>query len=161
MRDFSKVSPLIWRDRRFRSLSSSDAQLVFLYFTTSEHQNSAGCCRIPDGYAAADLGWDLQRYLQARELVVEAGLVLFDETTSELVICGWFDTNPAMNPKHARAIERMVSSIESDVIRGAAEEAFSAFEEVRDSRTTKQGRGNVLDIGDRLASSDYMTRGRK
>ena len=160
MREFSKVSPKVWRDKRFRGLSSIDAQLVFLFFLTCDHQNSAGSYRVPDGYACADLGWDVARYIEARNLIVQAGLIVFDEDTDELFISGWFDTNPSMNPKHALSIQTAIAKIESDFIREAAEEDFERSEEVRAYRPAKGNGANVLKMQDRLASSNYMNRGR-
>jgi hypothetical protein len=161
MREFSKVSPLIWRDKRFRSLATSDAQLVYLFLCTCEHQNSAGCYRMPDGYVAADLGWDLQRYLDARSHVVEAGLIVFDLSTSELCIAGWFDFNPAMNSKHSQFIQRVIASMESDEVRETAEAAFQASEEFKQSLKAKASSAQVHDLSERLTNSRFMSRSAK
>ncbi|MEA3533224.1 hypothetical protein [Rhizobium sp. CC-YZS058] len=160
MREFSKVSPKVWRNKQFRALPTNDAQLVFLYFLTCDHQNSAGSYCVPDGYAAADLNWTITRYVEARNLVVQAGLIVFDEDTDELFISGWFSKNPSMNPKHARSIEAAIAKIDSGVVREAAEEGFQRSEELKEARASKSGGGNVLEMMDRLASSNYMTRGR-
>jgi hypothetical protein len=160
MREFSKVSPKVWRDKKFRNLTSIDAQLAFLFFLTCDHQNSAGSYRVPDGYAAEDLGWTIPRYVEARNLVVNAGLVVFDIDTAELFISGWFDTNPSMNPKHARSIRGAIAKIESDMIREAAEDDFQRSEEAKEARNSKSDGANILKMEDRLASSSYMTRGR-
>jgi hypothetical protein len=160
MRDFSKVSPLLWRDKRFNSLASSDARLAMLYFFTCEHQNSAGCYRLPDGYASADLSWALDHYVTVRQQVVDAGLILFDDDTKELFIVGWFKTNPAMGSKHAIGCERLIGNIESDAIREAAEEEFLQSEEHRQSQSQKpSGSVQSLQASNRLASTNYLTRG--
>lgn len=147
MRDFTKISPLLWRDKRFQSLASSDAKLAYLFHLTSEHQNSAGCYRLLDGYAATDLGWSTERYIQARQEVVGAGLILFDEETSELFVKGWFDGNPPTNPKHAMGTRKLIGNVASDAIREAAEEAFLATSQRWQSedtspRSTSFARGN-------------------
>ena len=49
MREFSKVSPAVWQSERFHSLPSDDGRYVHLYLLTNDHQNSAGCYRLPDG----------------------------------------------------------------------------------------------------------------
>lgn len=83
--EFSKVSPAIWRSRRFRNLES-DARLAHIYFLACDHQSSAGCFRLPDAYAAADLSWDVERYRTALEQVVTAGLIAHDEATEEVFV---------------------------------------------------------------------------
>ncbi|MDO9416205.1 hypothetical protein [Pararhizobium sp.] len=157
MRDFSKVSPLLWRDKRFRSLPTSDAQIAMLYFLTCEHQNSAGCYRLPDGYAASDLDWNTERYEKARAAIVAAGLILFDPDTSELFVAGWFEFNPAMNQKHSQGVERRISSIDSDAVRDAANEDFQKSEEGRASRPSKPERPSLHDVNDRLTRSSYIS----
>ncbi|WEZ84648.1 hypothetical protein P6U16_08770 [Rhizobium sp. 32-5/1] len=132
--------------------------MAMLYFVTCEHQNSAGCYRLPDGYAASDLGWDAGRYEKARAAVVDAGLIVFDIETSEIFITGWFETNPAMNPKHAQAVERRISALESDVIREVAEEDFLKSEEIRASRPPKPEKPQLHAVGSRLAESSYLNR---
>lgn len=158
MRDFSKVSPLLWRDKRFRGLASPDAQIVMLYFLTCEHQNSAGCYRLPDGYAASDLDWDVERYRAARSSVVDAGLILFDPVYNELFVTGWFEFNPAMNQKHAQGVERRIYAIESDVIREAAEDDFLKSEEVRSARQAKAEKPALHAVNNRLLDTPYMAR---
>lgn len=159
MREFSKISPLVWRDKRFRSLPTSDARLVYLFLCTCEHQNSGGCYRMPDGYAAADLGWDLQRFVDARAQVVDAGLVVFDPCTMELCVTGWFDLNPAMNGKHSQFIQRVIASIESDEVRETAEAAFQASEDFKKSLKTKAPSAQVHNLNERLTGSRFMNRG--
>ncbi|MBB3288758.1 MULTISPECIES: hypothetical protein [unclassified Rhizobium] len=146
MRDYTKVSPLIWRDKRFRSLASSDARLAMLYFVTCEHQNSTGCYRLPDAYAAVDLGWELDRFIKAREAVVSAGLILTDADSSEIFVVGWYETNTPTNDKHAIGTSRLIAKIESDQLREAAEEEFLASEQKR--LTSKPSPGsNLLGTG--------------
>lgn len=120
-RKFTQVSPAMWRPGRFLSLSSVDAQLIYLYLLTGPHQNSAGCYRLPDGYAAADLGWELARYRKARDQLVEADFILFDEKTLEIYIQRWFQHCPPTGPKHTVSVERIISAIDSDAIREQAE----------------------------------------
>lgn len=122
-RDFTKVSPNIWRSRRFRSLDS-DARLCHFYFLTSVHQNSSGCFRLPDTYAAEDLGWDVEKYVTARDQVVESGLVQRDASTAEVYVLGWFRFAPPMNDKHNIGVKKQIASIESDVLRELVEDEF-------------------------------------
>lgn len=124
MREFNKVSPKVWRDRKFRALPSNDARLLFVYLITCEHQNSSGCFRLPDGYAVHDLGWEASIYSEKLAEVEASGLVITDAETSEVFICEWFETNPAMSKKHAIGIERIISNIESDKLRELAEAEF-------------------------------------
>lgn len=115
MREFSKVSPQLWMKKGFRSLSD-DGKLTMLYLLTCRHQNSAGCYHLPDGYASSDLGWDADRYRKARMELESGKFVVFDEETSEIYILGWFDENPVTNDKHLMGCERIVGSLDSEML---------------------------------------------
>lgn len=130
-REFSKVSPAVWRSGKFASLKSSAAQVLHLYLLTCEHQNSAGCFRLPDGYACSDLGWTAQDYADARDGLVAAGLIRFDATTAEIYVERWFKHNPPTNEKHAAGTRRLIEAIESDGIREQVEADFLSADEAR------------------------------
>ncbi len=130
-REFSKVSPAVWRSGRFTGLECSTAQVLYLYFLTCEHQNSAGCFRLPDGYACSDLGWGMQVYVDARRKLVEAGLICFDADTAEIYVERWFKHNPPTNEKHAIGTRRLIEAIESDAVREQVEADFQSADEAR------------------------------
>lgn len=129
-REFSKISPALWRSGRFLSLDS-DAKVLHIYFLTSEHQNSAGCFRLPDGYACSDLGWQLGCYIRCRNQVIKVGLVSFDNETSEVFVHRWFKHNPPMNDKHALGTCNIINRVESDDIRETVEAEFQEVDEQR------------------------------
>jgi len=123
MREFSKVGVNLWRSGRFKKLCS-DARLLHVYYLTSPHQTSVGCARIPDAYAAADLGWDVEKYIQARQALEDAELISVDRETEEIFVCRWFKHNPPTNSKHAAGQEKAIAQIESERLREAAQAEF-------------------------------------
>jgi hypothetical protein len=155
-REFSKISPALWRSGRFLSLDS-DAKVLHIYFLTSEHQNSAGCFRLPDGYACSDLGWQLGCYIRCRNQVIKVGLVSFDNETSEVFVHRWFKHNPPMNDKHALGTCNIINRVESDDIREKVEAEFQEVDERR------KGKGAQTDapFGDtsRLTQTGIIRRG--
>lgn len=160
MRNFTKLVPTLWRDRRFKALPSSDAQLVYLFLMSSEHQNSAGAFRLPTLYACNDLGWEEARFVQARDEVVTSGLTVFDGDTEEYFCHGWFEANAANNPKHAISIMRAISTLESDPVREVAEEEFNASEEAKASAREASSNVHPLPNYDRLTTTKFMKGGR-
>src|SRR5690606_25853760 len=107
-----------------RGLQNEQAKLFYLYLLTCEHQSSAGCFRLPDAYAAADLAWSEIDLAAAREAGAEAGLIVHDRQTEEYFVPRWFKHNPGTNPKHRKGIERLISDLDSDHVREAAEAEF-------------------------------------
>ncbi|MER9200476.1 hypothetical protein NKH74_14815 [Mesorhizobium sp. M0933] len=148
-REFSKISPKVWRSKRFRALRSDDARFLLLFLLTSEHQTSAGCFRMPDAYAAADLGWQTDRMQAARQQLVEGGLLAFDSVTDEYFVTGWFGHNKPMNSSHQKSIVRVVAEMESDVVREIAEAELQPVLIPSTVETLNSSR---------LGNSSYMTR---
>lgn len=149
-RKFSMIAPALWRSKRFRALPGTDAQLFYLYTLTSEHMNSAGCFRLPDAYAASDLGWTEDRVETARLANVDGDMLVHDSETEEYFILRWFKHCPPMNKSHRQGTERLMSEIESDHVREATEADYAAHV----PPTTE----NVHDLSGRLTGSNFMTR---
>jgi hypothetical protein len=126
MREFAKVSPGIWQARLFRELATDQERLLYLYLMTCGQQSSAGCCLLPPGYACADLGWNLEVYMRAREALVQAGLAAYDAVTHEVLIVDWFALNAPQNEKHKIGTARLIAKIQSPALREQAEAALDA-----------------------------------
>jgi hypothetical protein len=125
MKDFVKISKTLWQSARFTALKSADEQLLFIYFLASPHSTSAGVYRLPDGYATADLKWEVERYQKARAALIEAGMVEFDAEHSVIFIPKWFLTAPPMNKDHLRSIRKQIDRIPSPKLREAAASALN------------------------------------
>lgn len=129
MREYSKVSPVLWQSHRFNSLPSDEGRYLYLYLLTNEHQNSAGCYRLRDGTACDDLQWTKERYSKARSLLMAADLIQYDPGGSVIMITRWFKHNPPMNEDHYLGIVRILERLPSEVIVTAALEAVEDSQE--------------------------------
>lgn len=129
-REYSKISPAVWRSARFLRLGC-EGRVLHLYLMTNEHVNSPGCYRLPDLYACADLGWEQDEYLSHRAILQAAGLIDFDEESSFVFIEGWMKHNPPTNDKHSLGMLRRIQEIDSDRLREKALAAFQAVDGVR------------------------------
>ena len=148
MRDYSKISPAVWQSPRFNNLPSDDGRYLYLFLLTCQHQNSAGCYRLPDGYACNDLNWLIERYLNARKILIDAGLILFDGVSSVLMITRWFKHNPPMNEKHFIGIERTLERLDSETIYDAACAALNeAWESIEAEKAARLQRKQKLAHG--------------
>ena len=126
MRDFSKVSTTLWDSERFTGLGNDDARLLFVYILTSPHANSAGCYKLSDAYASADLRWTVHRYQEARQALIDSGMIEFDAKHAVVLIAKWFDHNPPMNPSHKNGTRGQLAKVPSEPLREKAEAALKA-----------------------------------
>jgi hypothetical protein len=165
-REWSKLSPEIWRSPRFQSLGDTGAALLWHYYVAGPHANSSGCCGVPDGYILADFasfGWTAKELTKARKLLVDAGLVSFDPKTSEVYVDRWFVHNPPTNPSHAKGAAKLICKIASDSLREKAEVEFAATDFGAKLLQIANAANDPLaqHPGDRLTNSAFMTGGNR
>lgn len=129
---FNQIHHVIWRSKRFRSLKSSDDQLLLFWYMTSQHQNALGFFRCPDHWPAADLQWEVDRVTESRKRLKEISLIYYDEDSEELYVDQWlrFAVKPSRQVFGGYA--RQVGNIESyylreEVVGPALEEAESRW----------------------------------
>lgn len=143
------VSPMLWRSKRFKELSK-DAQLVFFYLLTCEHQNMAGVYRLPIAYGAHDLGWIEDEFMIGIEEVIAKGLVRRDAATDEVMIAQWFKFNIPKGVKTIKGVANILEKIESDDLR---EEAVQMFGEVVNKQAEEEARKKAEESGPPLPPS--------
>lgn len=131
--DFTKVSPAVWRSKRFLALDDA-GKVLYLYTLTCEHQNNTGCFRLPDAYASADLGWPVEKYLEHLDKLVTADLLAVDTENSMIYVCRWFKHCPPTNNSHAIGIAKNIAKIDSDLLRERAETEFAQADAERQQR---------------------------
>jgi hypothetical protein len=120
MREFSKVSPTVWRSKKFRSLPGIEERHVYLYLLTCPHANASGCFDIHPLYAAADLGLSDIQFRDCIHTLSEAGLIEWDEAENTVLIGNWVEFNGPQNPKHALGILSQLAQVSSDTLKGKA-----------------------------------------
>lgn len=133
------------------SLPTTEAKLLYVYFLTCEHNNSAGCYRLPDGYACADLGWSAETYQAERDRLVKVELIDFDPETSTVFIERWFKHNVPATTNHRKGTQRIIENIECDRLREKAEDAFIAVTETAERESPSHN-----PFPDRLTSTGFM-----
>jgi len=141
------VSRSIWRSDRFCALGNHRDKLAYFYLLTCEHQTGTGCFRLPDGYAIADLGWQMPEYQESKQACITAGLIDVDPATQEILIEKWLQNNPPTNQKHAAGVAAMISNVESDRLREKLENEFAQVHQPTE---------RMRDDGSYLTNSAFM-----
>jgi hypothetical protein len=124
--NFAKVSRTLWRSRKFRSLGSNGARLLYLYLITCPHGNSAGCFALPVMYACADLGIDEASFRKGIDALTNAGLIDWDEDEEIVRIVGWFRFNVPHNPRFQQGVRAVIRAVQSARLREASMQELEA-----------------------------------
>ncbi len=86
MANYRKVHTKFWTDQKVEPLSK-ESKLLVLYLMTNPHRSSSGLYQITKGRIARDCSMELGEVNRALEELAEAGLVLYhDETSTVLVV---------------------------------------------------------------------------
>lgn len=108
MRDYAKISPTIWRSRKFKALDDNDdARLFYLYLHTCPHGNSVGCFWLPRGYIQADLGWSDTRIDTCIRALCKGVLIRWNDAENVVQIVDFLAHSPIHNDKHAVGSARL------------------------------------------------------
>lgn len=126
MRDYSKVSPTVWRSKKFRSLPDVLSRHVYLYLLTCPHANSAGCFDLHPMYACADLGITEKQYGDCLANLVTVGLVAWDDAENTVLIENWIEYNAPANPKHAMGMLAQLDQAASAALKFDAFQSLNA-----------------------------------
>jgi len=115
MRDYGKIYNSFWSSPTTGRMSD-DAKLLAIYLMTCSHNTIAGVFRLPDGYAAEDLGWTPERVSNGFVELSANGFANRCETTKWVVIHKHLDWNPPENPNQAKAAVKVMRKIPADCV---------------------------------------------
>lgn len=115
MKDYAKVHSSFWSSTSIRSLSE-DGRMLALYLLTCQHGTIAGVFRLPDGYVAEDLQWQLERVSEVFAELVSKGFANRCETTKWVWITQHFRWNPPENPNQKKSAAKVAGMIPADCI---------------------------------------------
>jgi len=107
---YQKIEVQMWNDEKFVPLSAAEKYL-FLYLLTSPHSNCLGAFVLKPGYAADDLGWEREQYLETLNSLSAKGFVTVDLTLYLTVVNNYLKHNPPDNQNQFKAILNMLVSL--------------------------------------------------
>lgn len=99
---YRKISPRIWSDIKFRSVSD-DAQLLFLFILTHPHMSSVGAIRASIPGIATEKGWEIERTNKGFAELFQKGLLKHDISASAIIAPNFIKYNPPENPNVVKA----------------------------------------------------------
>lgn len=124
MREFSKVSPSVWRSKKFRAIKDHEAQRVYLYLLTCPHGSSIGCFDIDPNYAAADLEINSEQFRTCIETLSNALLIEFDWDDNTVLLVNWESYNEPANINHAKGMIAQFKQASSEMLKAKCFKAF-------------------------------------
>lgn len=107
---YQKIHSQIWHDEKFMQLSP-ESQRLFLYLLSSPHSNSIGLYVINKMYICADLKMTLPQLKKPFDELIQAGLIMYDDSVNLILIVNHLKHNKIENEKQALGAKKIIETL--------------------------------------------------
>lgn len=151
MEVFTKVERGYWQDEFILQLTP-EQRYFYLYLISNNKVNTLGAYVFPMTMSTLELGYNRETVKKLLDHFVEAGKIMYDETTNEVFLLNWPKRNWNKRTATLRALKKDVDALKSPVLREKISAMLSAFyggeEAIDDTEEQKGTNGNNEDILD-------------
>lgn len=113
MRDMAKVYSSFWTSPSIGRLSE-DGRMLAIYLLTSQHGNSLGAFRLPEGYVSEDLKWTPERVRQGFDELLRERFANRCERVNWVWVFGYLKWNKPDNPNQLKSLVKLAAKIPED-----------------------------------------------
>lgn len=144
MEVFTKVERGYWQDEFILELTP-EQKFFYLYLMSNSKVNTLGAYVFPMTMSALELGYNRETVKKLLDHFVEAGKIMYDETTNEVFLLNWPKRNWNKRTATLRALKKDFDALKSPVLREKISAMLSAFidgEAIDDTEEQKGTNGN-------------------
>ena len=151
MEVFTRVERGYWQDEFILELTP-EQKFFYLYLMSNSKVNTLGAYVFPMTMSTLELGYNRDTVKKLLDHFVEAGKIMYDETTNEVFLLNWPKRNWNKRTATLRALKKDVDALKSPVLREKISAMLSAFcggeDAINDTEEQKGTNGNNEDILD-------------
>lgn len=145
MEVFTKVERGYWQDEFILELTP-EQKFFYLYLMSNSKVNTLGAYVFPMTMSALELGYNRDTVKKLLDHFIEAGKIMYDETTNEVFLLNWPKRNWNKRTATLRALKKDVDALKSPVLREKISAMLSAFcggeDAIDDTEEQKGTNGN-------------------
>lgn len=144
MEVFTRVERGYWQDEFILQLTP-EQRYFYLYLISNNKVNTLGAYVFPMTMSTLELGYNRETVKKLLDHFVEAGKIMYDETTNEVFLLNWPKRNWNKRTATLRALKKDIDALKSPVLRekiSAMLSAFSDGEAIDDTEEQKGRNGN-------------------
>ena len=149
MEVFTKVERGYWQDEFILELTP-EQKFFYLYLMSNSKVNTLGAYVFPMTMSALELGYNRDTVKKLLDHFIEAGKIMYDETTNEVFLLNWPKRNWNKRTATLRALKKDVDALKSPVLREKISAMLSAFcggeDAIDDTEEQKGTNGNNEDM---------------
>ena len=145
MEVFTKVERGYWQDEFILELTP-EQKFFYLYLMSNSKVNTLGAYVFPMTMSALELGYNRDTVKKLLDHFIEAGKIMYDETTNEVFLLNWPKRNWNKRTATLRALKKDVDTLKSPALREKISAMLSAFcggeDAIDDTEEQKGTNGN-------------------
>lgn len=145
MEVFTRVERGYWQDEFILELTP-EQKFFYLYLMSNSKVNTLGAYVFPMTMSTLELGYNRETVKKLLDHFVEAGKIMYDETTNEVFLLNWPKRNWNKRTATLRALKKDVDALKSPVLREKISAMLSAFcggeDAIDDTEEQKGTNGN-------------------
>lgn len=128
MAKYRKISPSIWNDSKFRSLSDN-GKLVFFMLLTHPQTSAIGTIRAYQQGLAPEMGWQEKAFGKAFREVLEKGMAIYSERDGLIWLPNFMKYNAPENPNVLKSWAAGLDDCPECALKNKVYEQVKAFAE--------------------------------
>lgn len=164
MEVFTKVERGYWQDEFILELTP-EQKFFYLYLMSNSKVNTLGAYVFPMTMSTLELGYNRDTVKKLLDHFIEAGKIMYDETTNEVFLLNWPKRNWNKRTATLRALKKDVDALKSPVLREKISAMLSAFcggeDAIDDTEEQKGTNGNNEEQKGTNRNNEDMFAGRK
>lgn len=145
MEVFTRVERGYWQDEFILELTP-EQKFFYLYLMSNSKVNTLGAYVFPMTMSTLELGYNRDTVKKLLDHFVDAGKIMYDETTNEVFLLNWPKRNWNKRTATLRALKKDVDALKSPVLREKISAMLSAFccgeDAIDDTEEQKGTNGN-------------------
>ena len=164
MEVFTKVERGYWQDEFILELTP-EQKFFYLYLMSNSKVNTLGAYVFPMTMSTLELGYNRDTVKKLLDHFIEAGKIMYDETTNEVFLLNWPKRNWNKRTATLRSLKKDVDALKSPVLREKISAMLSAFcggeDAIDDTEEQKGTNGNNEEQKGTNGNNEDMFAGRK
>lgn len=145
MEVFTRVERGYWQDEFILQLTP-EQRYFYLYLISNNKVNTLGAYVFPMTMSTLELGYNRDTVKKLLDHFVDAGKIMYDETTNEVFLLNWPKRNWTKRTATLRALKKDFDALKSPVLREKISAMLSAFcggeDAIDDTEEQKGTNGN-------------------
>lgn len=140
MEVFTRIERGYWQDDFILELTP-EQKFFYLYLMSNSKVNTLGAYVFPMTMSILELGYNRDTVKKLLDHFVEAGKIMYDETTNEVFLLNWPKRNWNKKTATLRALKKDFSALKSPVLREKISAMLSAFSSDSTEESTEEQKG--------------------